>query len=223
LTLTSLKSKEKTYLIILLFVFYGVGAFYLGRSSAIGQILNLRKEAPKNAIEAPIESPIPYADTQSGSVISAQIKLCSNTAYGFEIAYPNNWFTTFLTDEQKCNFFAPYSFVIPKETTESFVPIKIEVANVNDWPGLIKFYENPNDFRNIISIENIKIGDRIVHKIKAATTDEGLLPRDYDILNYLVFDSKTPIIISYQQLSEEDDFTAFEKVTEEIVNSLRYF
>ncbi|EKD57677.1 MAG: hypothetical protein ACD_57C00191G0001 [uncultured bacterium] len=223
MTLTSLKSKAKVYTIIILLIIYGAGAYFVGRSSAFGQILKIRKEVPQRAIVAPIESPMPYADTQSGSVISAHVKLCSNTVYGFEIAYPNNWFTTFLTDEQKCNFFAPYSFVIPKDTNENFVPIKIEIMNVDQWPGMVKFYENPNDFRNIISVQNINIGEKIIHKVKASTTDEGLLPRDYDILNYLVFDSKTPIIISYQQLSEEDDFASFEKAIEEIVNSLRFF
>ena len=223
LTLASLKFKIKALLIIAVVAIYGVGAYFLGKSSGIDNILKIRRDIPKKTVEAPIESPIPHLDIQSGSVISSYVKLCANTVYGFEIAYPKDWFTTYLTDEQKCNFFAPYSFVIPKDTDGNFVPIKIEIAKVDEWPGLIKFYENPNDFRNIVSIQNIQSGSRLIHKIKASTTGEGILPRGYVTLNYLVFDSKNPAVISYQQLSEEDDVASFEKITENIVNSLRIF
>lgn len=223
MTLASLKFKIKALLIIAILIIYGVGAYFLGESSGIGNIFKIRRETPKKTIEAPIESPAPYLDVQSGSVISSYVKLCANTVYGFEIAYPKDWFTTYLTDEQKCNFFAPYSFVIPKDTDGNFVPIKIEIAKVDQWPSIIKFYENPNDFRNINSVQNIQAGSQLIHKIKASTTGEGLLPRGHVTLNYLVFDSKKPMVISYQQLSEEDDIASLEKITEDIVNSLRFF
>lgn len=223
MTLASLKFKIKALLIITVLVIYGVGAYFLGKTSDIGNIFKIRKEAQKNAIDVPIESLVPYADIQSGAVISSYVKLCANTVYGFEMTYPKDWFTTYLTDEQKCNFFAPYSFVVPKDTNGNFVPIKIEVAEVDQWPGLIKFYENPNDFRNIISVQNLQSGGPLIRKIKASTTGEGILPRGYIILNYLVFDSKKPTVVSYQQLSEEDDIASFEKVTEDIANSLRFF
>ena len=130
---------------------------------------------------------------------------------------------TYLTDEQKCNFFAPYSFVIPKDTAGNFVPVKIEAAKVEEWPGIIKFYENPNDFQNVISIQNIQSDSRIVREIKTETTGSGILPKGYSSVFYLVFDAKTPLVVSFQQLSDKDNVDIMQKNVEDMVKSLRYF
>ncbi|KKQ89555.1 MAG: hypothetical protein UT12_C0011G0011 [Candidatus Curtissbacteria bacterium GW2011_GWC2_38_9] len=223
LTLSALKFKIKVLAVVVISVLYGTGAYFLGKSSGIGNLLKIKGVATQKSIEAPVESPIPNFDSQSGSVIPSYVKLCANTVYGFEVAYPKDWFMTYLTDEQKCNFFAPYSFVIPKDTAGNFVPVKIEAVKVEEWPGIIKFYENPNDFQNVISIQNIQSDSRIVREIKTETTGSGILPKGYSSVFYLVFDAKTPLVVSFQQLSDKDNVDIMQKNVEDMVKSLRYF
>lgn len=223
MTLSGLKFKIKVLVIIIISVLYGAGAYFLGKSSGIGNLLKIKGVATQKAIEAPVESLIPYSDSQSGTVIPSYVKLCANTVYGFEIAYPKDWFTTYLTNDQKCNFFAPYSFVIPKDTASNFVPVKIEVVKVEEWPGVIKFYENPNDFQNVVFIQNIQSDSRVIREIKTETTGFGILPKGYSSVFYLVFDAKNPLVVSFEQLSDKDDIDLMQKNVKDLVKSLRYF
>ena len=223
MTLSGLKFKIKVLALLVICILYGTGAYFLGKSSGIGNLLKIKGIATRKAIEAPVESLIPYSDSQSGLVIPSYVKLCANTIYGFEVAYPKDWFTTYLTDNQKCNFFAPYSFVIPKDTASNFVPVKIEAVKVEEWPGVIKFYENPNDFQNVVSIQNIQSDTRIVREIKTETTGFGILPKGYSSVFYLVFDAKIPLVVSFEQLSDKDNIDFMQKNVEGMVKSLKYF
>jgi len=98
LTLSALKFKIKVLAVVVISVLYGTGAYFLGKSSGIGNLLKIKGVATQKSIEAPVESPIPNFDSQSGSVIPSYVKLCANTVYGFEVAYPKDWFMTYLTD-----------------------------------------------------------------------------------------------------------------------------
>jgi hypothetical protein len=149
-TLKSLQSKLKVISVVLLLGFYGVALFALGRITTLPELLKVQH--PKTSqIEKPVEALPPYTDTQEGSVISSFVKLCSNTVYAFELSYPKDWFTTYGSEEQKCTFFAPYSFVVPQDATNFQVPVKIEVVQSPDWAETTKFYTNPNELQNVLS------------------------------------------------------------------------
>lgn len=187
------------------------------------EVFGIRKRDSESPISAPIESPLPYADIQSGAVISSSVKLCSNMTYGFEVSYPNDWFTTYNTEDQKCLFFAPYSFVVPQDTHDSFVPIKIEAATPDDWPGIVKFYENPNDFQNVVSNKNIEINGQSVRQIGAVSTGFGVSAKGLVKLTYLVFNSKGPMAFVYEQTGKDENAEKNKRILEDIVRSLRYF
>lgn len=207
-------------------MFWTAGSYLAGYfKTAIDpkEVFDIGKRDTENSISAPIESPLPYADIQSGAVISSSVKLCSNMTYGFEVSYPNDWFTTYNTEDQKCLFFAPYSFVVPQDTHDSFVPIKIEAVNPDDWPGVVKFYENPNDFQNVISNKNIEINGQSIRQIEAVLTGFGEGAKGLVKLTYLVFNSKTPIAFVYEQTNGDENAEKNKRILEDIVRSLRYF
>ena len=209
-----------------LLALYGSLTFILGKDySKFTNFLktNLQEEKGQKAIENPIERPLPYADIQSGSVISSFVKLCSNTTFGFEITYPKDWFTTYDSDEQRCTFFAPFSFIINSKTESSLIPIKIEVVNIDQWLDTVKFYENPNDFQNVESSQNILIVGKSIKKIKAISTGLGTIPRGFIKISHLVFDAKTPLVIYYQQHDAAEDTAIYEKIIEEMTESLKIF
>lgn len=231
MTLSSFKKQSKSSLIVMLLVFYGVFAFSMGLLVKTGYLANFKnylvfnRETPngKNTLAAPIESPLPYSDEQSGSVFGSYVKLCSNTTYSFEISYPQDWFTTYNDEKDKCTYFAPYSFTVFADPAANDVPIKIEVVQPEDWQSTVKFYENPNDFQNVISSQNIELSGMSVQKIKAQTTGQDNLERGLIKISYLVFNSRLPLVLTYQQLTEKDNISDFEKNLEDMVRSLNYF
>ena len=203
-------------------VIYGTVFYYLGSNFQISKILKV-KGAKTQEKNKSIEIPQPYSDTQKGEIIASSVKLCSNTVFGFQVVYPNDWFTTYNIDNQKCTFFAPYSFVVPQETDKFFVPIRIEVVKIDDWPNTVKFYENPNDFQNILSVQNAEIGGKAVKKIKASSTGTSTQKKGLEKISFLIFNSKTPLVIFYQQIEENEDVKLSAIILEEMVTSLKYF
>lgn len=221
LTLLNLKKYLKVTSILIFLVVYGLIFFILGKNSDFGQIL--RSKIENKAADNTIEQPLPGTDVQSGTVISSFVKLCSNTLYGFEVAYPKDWFTTYDLEEQKCTFFAPFSFVVNSKTQNNIVPVRIEPVKIEDWLSTVKFYDNPNDFQSILSSVSIVIDGRSVKKIRSVATGAGTIPRGFEKLSFLIFDSQTPLVLYYQQLDAKDNVANYEKILGDMSSTLRYF
>ena len=210
-------------------VIYGAGLYLLGSTNFLQKLLHLQDfikvkgTSAKSDLNKPIESTVPSADSQSNLINSSYIKRCSNTKIGFEITYPKDWFTTYNTEDQRCTFIAPYSFTVPQDTANFTVPIKVEIYKPGEWAGIGKFYENPNDFQNIISIQNMEINGKSVAKIKAVTTGVGLQPKGLAKISFLYPDSKLPMIVIYQQQDTQENTSQMEDVLEEIVRSINSF
>ena len=223
MTLSKLKGTLKSSVVVLFLTVYGLGFFLLGKNSSLVDNIKVKGAKSQNQLDSPVDSPVPFADTQSATITASFVKLCANTVYGFEVSYPKDWFTTYNTEDQKCTYFAPYSFVVPFDTANFLVPIKIEVLNPADWLGNVRFYENPNDFQNVISAQNIEINGKSVKKIQLTATGEGQIKKGLVNTTYLIFDDKNPTVISYQQTDEKEDTQTARKVLEEVVSTIRYF
>ena len=205
---------------------YAVAFYLLGSQKSFNGIISSdgsNKSGDEKSLDLPINSPIPYADTQKGSVISSFVKLCSNVVESYEVSYPKDWFTSYSERLQECSFFAPYTFIVPADTNPFFVPVKLEVHNSADWPNIQKLYLNPNDFQNIVSIENKEIEGKSATKVRATATGNGSLQRGFINITYLIFDVDKPIVISYQQLDETEDAGKMEEGLGEIAASFKFF
>lgn len=222
MTLASFKKHAKFLTIVVLILIYGTVAYQLGRSASIPRLLKVRGVTTTETFDSPQESAAPYADTQSQIITPSFAKLCANTTFGFEIAYPKDWFTTYNTEADKCTFFAPYSFIVPGDSENFLVPIRIEVVNPHDWQTIIKLTENPNELQNVLSVENLQVGEYLVEKIEAQTTNFSE-KQGHAKLTYLIFDSAKPMIISYQQLDEKEDVSKAKEVLAEMVTTLKIF
>lgn len=205
---------------------YGLGFYLLGSTSlkdSAAQLLKIKGVSTKASPTSPLESPIPASDTQTASIIASYVKLCSNATYGFELSYPKDWFTTYNADDQKCTYFAPYSFTVPESTDIQFTPIYLEVIQPQDWGGTVKYYSNPNDFQNILSVQNIEVNGRSVQKVKAQATGKGSTVKGFAKVTFLISDSRNSIVITYAQQDAGEDIGANEKVLEDMARSLQYF
>lgn len=224
MTLSNFRFRIKIFLASFIFVFYSLGIFALGRYANFQDLLKVKGVTSQNNEEDnSFEKPLPFADVQSGEIISSHVKLCSNTVYSFEIAYPKDWFTTYNTDNQKCTLFAPFTFVIPQNPEIDFVPIKLEVIESNQWQTTVKFYTNPNEFQNIISVKNFELNGKSVQKVESTSTDTGEIAKGLLRIVYLVFDSQNPLVLSYQELDEKEDVELNKKILQEMAESFRYF
>lgn len=207
-------------------VVYAVVFYWIGSQKSLQQIIkskNSDRGGSDKSLELPINSPVPYADTQTGSVISSFVKLCSNIVHSYEVSYPKDWFTTYSQQSQECSFFAPYTFVVPADTNSFFVPVKLTVHSAADWQNLQSLYTNPNDFQNIVSVENKEVEGKSATKIKATATGNGSINRGFLNVTYLIFDAERPVVISYQQLDAEEDISNMEEGLDEIATSFKYF
>lgn len=223
MTLANFKKSLRLTLAITFLSVYGLGFYLLGRNSDIASLLKVKGTSTMSVIETPLEFPVPFADTQTSTITGGYVKLCANTVHGFELSYPKDWFTTYNTDQEKCTFFAPYSFIVPQETVSFIVPIRLEIIKPEDWLSSVKFYENPNDFQNIISSQTVEIGAKSVKLIEATSTGQDQTPTGFTKTTYMIFDGASPIVVRYLQTQENENVEANKKVLEEIVSSIRYF
>ena len=224
MTLANFKKNSKLITILACLMIYGAISFFIGKDYS--KLAFFLKGNPKEDDQIPqnsIERPQPYSDTQSGSVISSYVKLCSNTQFRFEVSYPRDWFTTYDSEDQKCTYFAPFSFVINAKTANSLIPIRIEIVKIEDWLDTVKFYENPNDFQNIQASQNLLISDKSIKKIKAISTGGGATPQGFIKISYLVFDTESPLVVYYEQHDAKENVGEYEKIIEEMVASLKFF
>jgi len=223
LTLQKFQKVTKVSLILLALAAFGAVTFSISKVTANNNIPEVKGLSDSFIDRQPLENPVPSSDFQTPQVSSSQIKSCTNTQFGFELMYDSEWFTTHNTEDQKCLFFAPYSFVVPQFIDNNFVPINLEIVAAQDWLSTIQFYENPNDFYNVISSQNIEMNGKLVKKIESKSTGEGTIPRGYFVMHLLIFDGENPIRLSYTQLDENEDVEEAKATLVEMVKNLSYF
>ncbi|KKR26442.1 MAG: hypothetical protein UU34_C0001G0008 [Candidatus Curtissbacteria bacterium GW2011_GWA1_41_11] len=223
MTLQKFQKVSKASIIFLALAFFGVVSFSIGKVTAGNNVSEVKGLSDSTASSQRLENPVPSSDFQTPLISSSEIKSCTNTQLGFELSYDSKWFTTHNTEDQKCMFFAPYSFVVPQFIDNNFVPINLEIVPAQDWLSTIQFYENPNDFYNVISSQNIEMNGKLVKKIESKSTGEGTTPRGYFVMHLLVFDGENPIRLSYTQLDEKEDVEEAKATLVEMVKNLNYF
>lgn len=225
MTLTKFKYNIKVLSFLLFILIYTGLVFYVGKYS--NKILSDRSqsnEGQPQSFQSKIANPQGQENAiQTSQVLASYIKLCSNTALGFELAYPKDWFTSYNDSKEQCMYFAPFSFVLPQVLDQEITPISIKIIKTDEWEDTVKLYENPNEFYNVITSNNLEINSRSVKQIKSTSTGTGNLQRGFLRTAYLIFDSKTPMVITYSQLEEKDDTSMYEKTLEDIVSSLKLF
>lgn len=222
MTLLSFKRGLKIAGVFALLAVYGFGFYSVGKHSSEKTKSEVKGVSEIQKKDDEIEKPLPYIDVQSGSIIGEYAKLCSNTQYGFELAYPKDWFTTYDDESQQCRFFAPFSFVIPYSLDQNFVPVKVEVVESDAWEDTVDYYENPNEFQNVLSSQNLEISGKSVKKIEAISTGLNTLSGLVRV-TYLIFDNKVPIVIAYNQLDASEDVDLYKDNLDQMVGSLKYF
>lgn len=224
MSLARLKLSLKLLILSIFLALFATAFFWLGKSSNNTDETDIKGTATINqTFDSPIESPIPAADTQTATITASSVKLCANTVFSFELSYPKEWFTTYNIENERCQFFAPYSFILPYETSNFLIPIRLEVTKPEDWLGNVKFHENPNDFQNVVTSQTLEIDGKSAKKIEATSTGQDSIPRSFVKITYLIFNAEFPIIVRYQQIEAEEDVEANKKVLEEIVTSIRFF
>lgn len=223
MTLAVLKRHFKIAIFLGLVLVYGIGAFFLGKLGIPESLKRLKDTQGENrSLDSKVDKPIPASDVTSAKVIHASVKLCSNSTLGFEIIYPKDWFTTYSAEDQKCLYFAPYSFVIPNNQEKPQVPINVEVENPENWSQALKFAENPNDFQNIVKTESLEINSQPANKVVGESTGQGAQVKGFKKITYLVFDPSRPLVFTYQQTDEKEDVGEMEKILDSMVLSLKF-
>lgn len=231
MTLSSFKNRSKLSILAAFLIVYAAGFFVLGKYtnnqqiSKLENILSVKGATDIKKEPAGPDSPVPYADTQSAKTVASFVKICSNTNHSFEVSYPKDWFTTYNTEDEKCTFFAPYAFTVPQthSAESAFVPIRLEIATVDTWEETVSFYENANDFQNVISVQNLDIGGHAVKKVEAMSTSGGQIPKGFAKVNYLYGNSQVPIVATYQQTQADENVQERERILEDIVKSFKYY
>jgi len=209
-------------LIVLLITFalYSAFLFYVGSKS--DKTNNAHDSLQKEESIGGIERPAPQENILSARVLASNVKLCANTKISFEVAYPNDWFTTYNNKEDECFFFAPYTFVVPSIPENYFTPITIKKIPEEEWESTVSSFENPSDLYSVISFKNLEINNKPTKLIEAISTGSSQ-PKGYYKITYLVFDTNKSLEMTYLQQTQDEDTKSYRQVLDDIVNSLRYF
>lgn len=195
-------------------VIVGVG---FGRNA-----INLNKAKDDSELSGALMRPQVQEEVQSAEVLASNVKLCANTQVAFEIAYPNDWFTTYNSKEDECTHFAPYSFVLPSIPDENFSPITVKVIPPDEWESTLESQKNPTDIFSVISFKNIEFDAKPAKYIEAISTGSSIQKGFYKI-SYLIYDHKTPIQITYAQQTQEEDTALYRQSLEDMAKSIRLY
>lgn len=220
MTLTKLKTNFKLIALLTAFFLYSSGLFLLGRYT--NWKLTSNAQGLKVNEQNGVQKPQPENDTQSASVMGSTVKLCSNTMYSFQLAYPQDWFTTYNTKDQACNYFASYSFILPQIPSENITPITVRRLDPENWDIAVKSAQNPNDLYNIEKTQNTEIGGKPVQYVEAVSTGSSI-QRGFVKASFFIFDANNPLEITYTQLDEKENADENKKVLADIANSLKFF
>lgn len=224
MTLASFKYNIQVVSFIAIILLYTGVVFVAGRNSGTSTGEAAAGQTNSKTLSSAIESPQSREDSAlSSKVLASFVKLCSNTALGFEVAYPRDWFTTYNTPQDQCKYFAPFSFVIPEGAQDEVTPLTIKIIPPNEWDTTIAFYENPSELYSVKSVENSQINGNLTRKIESVSTGESTLPRGFARVAYLIFDDQKPTVIVYNQLDNNDDLESMKKQADDMAASFKFF
>lgn len=220
MTLKKFKSNIKLASLLAVLIGYSLVVFVLGRYSTPIQT-QPNSQIPKEEISR-IQKPLPQSDVLSAKIVSSSVKICSNTAYSYQVAYPNDWFTTYNKDQDACMYFAPFSFILPEVVDRDITPITIKRLDKELWDQEQKSVQNPNELYNIVSSQNIQTSSRPATLTKAVSTG-SINPKGFLKVTYLVEDSNNPLEITYTQQNDKENTDDEQKVLDQLVESLKFF
>lgn len=224
MTLTDFKKTVKITSLACFLFLWGAASFVAGKFSSTqapnGKVQGESREPSHNDKR---EYPIPSEDIQTWNVLGATAKFCSNTQFKYQLTYPTDWFTTYSNPNDECAYFAPFTFVVPSIINDNIVPISVTRADPSTWEQTIAFFENPNDFQNVLSSQNLEINTHAVKKIEAISTDKDTLKKGFLKISYLIFDSTNPLIFTYTQLSQDENTDNMKLNLDEMVKSLKFY
>ncbi len=220
MTLTRLKSNFKLAATIAVFLVYSIGLFFLGHT------YNKTQQAPNSAqtqeVAGNLQKPLPQNEIQSAKVLASSVKLCSNTVYSYQLAYPNNWFTTYNKDPDACSYFAPFSFILPEVVDRDITPITIKRIDPKQWEETVKSNQNPTEIYNVEKSQKINVNGKLGQFLRLTSTGT-IITTGFVKDIYFLPDENNPLEVSYTQQASKENVADMEKILKDLVDSLKFY
>jgi hypothetical protein len=145
--------------------------------------------------------------------------LCTNSALGFSIGYPRNWYTTYRFPEQACRWFDPYRLRLIAETDGFLTALE---AHVERGSFAEAAYENPAGER-IVFREQIVVNGRQAVRFEMEPTDIELYPNGTRVYRYVIDLGEKGAFFVETRSRPGIDYTADKRVVDKVVQTLQVF
>ena len=179
-----------------------------------------------SATPSPTTAPTPSATFSAAPSPSASLprgwKSCSNSAQGFEIGYPEDWYTTQLNPQQACQQFDPMVFTIPVDGEYPLTALNaVQTTGVFD-PAVVATAD-PIDAGTILR-EQTTVDGRPAVRYEWSINETGHYPAgtmrygyaiDRDGLEFAVFTMAHPGV-------SPADYADWKAVVDQAVDTLRF-
>lgn len=108
---------------------------------------------------------------------------CSNDAYGYQVAYPQGWYTSGNGD-LKCQYFDPEAFVLAPDTEVVGIAVTILPAYEKYQPTVGGFIDPA--FASVIAVEETTVGGRRATRLESKATGNGFYEKGTLTYGYVV-------------------------------------
>lgn len=153
-------------------------------------------------------------------------KVCTNTAVGFAIEYPADWFTTQRRPADACARFDPERFTIPFDANlaTADVPTAVMIlARVGSYGEVLLTSTNAKD-EKVIARADVTVAGRPAVRVEVEqTADKELTPKGTRVYFTIVDrDGFAYVVVVVGKPGEDERYARYRAVLDRMVPTLRF-
>jgi hypothetical protein len=162
----------------------------------------------------PVRGSLPH---RSGTGLPSGWALCTNSALGFSIGYPRDWYTEYRFPDQACRWFDPFRFRLIAETDAFLTALE---AHPEQVPFAAAAFENRAG-QQVVFWEQTVVNGRQGVRFEMESTDVSVYPEGTRIYRYVVDLGEKGVFVVETRSRPGIDFGAAKGVVDEVVHTLQ--
>ena len=177
-------------------------------------MINLPMASGPGHRSMPVRGSLPH---RGGTGLPSGWPLCTNSALGFSIGYPRDWYTDYRFPDQACRWFDPFRFRLVAETDAFLTALEAH-------PERVPFAEVSSENRagqQIVFWEQTVVNGREGVRVEMESTDVSVYPEGTRIYRYVVDLGEKGVFVVETRSRPGTDFAADKGVVDEVVHTLQ--
>lgn len=165
-------------------------------------------------------TPTPPSPSPSPTELPAGWTLCSNTAVGYAIGHPSDWFTASTTAENECRWFDRREFTL-REGTEGPTTDLVALPLDRDFEEQLRLLGAGPDERLVAQTDMTIAGHRAV-RFEIVQEGEGFFPQGTRFYGYLIDGGEVALLVETIHTGAEDDYEDNRPIVDQAAATVRF-